>query len=802
MKKLYTFLILAFTVVVGNAQIINFADANFKQRLMESGTSSIVAKNLLGSYFRIDSNFDNEISVAEASQVSWIYIDGGTSFFVVSSINEISNFVNLKYLNCQDNLITAINVTGLSALEHLLCTGNQLTSLDVNGLSNLQELRCGGVFSSLNLNGLTSLNAFVCSAPLISIDLSSLINLDYLSLGSTQLTSIDLSPLANHLNQLSFPNNPNITSIDLSMLTSLTYISCYNNSNLASVNINGLVNLNEVTLSNNQSSSMDFSSGFPNISYLNIAGNHLSTIDISMLPNLATLDCRANNPLTSLFVKNGRLNSLNISNNPNLQYICADENKISSFQLQVNQSVSTNCHINSYCSFTPGGTFYTIQGSSKFDVNGDGCDASDIIMPLQKINISSGIVAASLISDISGNYSIPVLTGTHTITPQIENPTYFIASPASATITFPTAASPLMQNFCITGNGVHNDLEVNLIPINISRPGFNSLYKIIYKNKGTGTQSGTVNLTFDDTKMDLVSATPINISSSNNMLSWSFSNIQPFETKEILFTMNLNSPSEIPAVNGGDVLSYTATIVGAIDETPIDNTSVLNQTMVNSFDPNDKTCLEGTTVSPDTVGKYVHYVIRFENTGTANAQNIVVKDIIDTAKYDISSLVPLSGSATFTTRIINTNQVEFIFQNINLPFTAGTNTGYVAFKIKTKPTLVVGDTFSNAANIYFDYNFPVVTNTATTTIATLGTPDFEFSSVFCLSPVPTKNVLTITTKQNVIMSSLSIYNGLGQLMQVNTNPNEAIDVSGLKTGSYFIRIVSDKGTVSGKFLKE
>ena len=52
------------------------------------------------------------------------------------------------------------------------------------------------------------------------------------------------------------------------------------------------------------------------------------------------------------------------------------------------------------------------------------------------------------------------------------------------------------------------------------------------------------------------------------------------------------------------------------------------------------------------------------------------------------------------------------------------------------------------------------------------------------------------------MSSISIYNMLGQLVQVNTNPNEAIDVSGLKTGSYFIRIVSDKGTASGKFLKD
>ena len=259
---------------------------------------------------------------------------------------------------------------------------------------------------------------------------------------------------------------------------------------------------------------------------------------------------------------------------------------------------------------------------------------------------------------------------------------------------------------------------------------------------------------------------------------------------------------ETPAVNSGDVLPYTATVVGATDETPADNVATLNQTVINSLDPNDKTCLEGTTVSPNMVGNYVHYVIRFENNGTANAENIVVKDVIDATKFDVSSLIPLSGSASYTTRITNTNQVEFVFQNINLPFAAGTNTGYVAFKIKTKPTLVLGDTFSNSANIYFDYNFPIVTNTTTTTIATLGNQDFEFGSVFALSQVPAKNSLTITSKKDVIITSLSIYNTLGQVVQVNTNPNETIDVSGLQRGSYFIRITSDKGSATSKFIKE
>jgi hypothetical protein len=66
------------------------------------------------------------------------------------------------------------------------------------------------------------------------------------------------------------------------------------------------------------------------------------------------------------------------------------------------------------------------------------------------------------------------------------------------------------------------------------------------------------------------------------------------------------------------------------------------------------------------VGKELHYMIRFENTGTASAVNIVVKDMIDMDKFDISSLVPLEWkSSVYVTRISIGNKVEFIFENIN-----------------------------------------------------------------------------------------------------------------------------------------
>lgn len=69
-------------------------------------------------------------------------------------------------------------------------------------------------------------------------------------------------------------------------------------------------------------------------------------------------------------------------------------------------------------------------------------------------------------------------------------------------------------------------------------------------------------------------------------------------------------------------------------------------------------------------------------------------------------------------------------------------------------------------------------------------------------PNPAKETLTINGDSVILIKYLYIYNLLGQLVQKNTNPNETIDVSELKTGSYFIQIVTDKGTASHKFIKE
>lgn len=771
MKRIY--ILFALLIAVGaQAQIINIPDANFKAKLVSANTNNSVARGLTGiANIKIDTNNNGEIEQSEALLVGSLQINNAD----IGDLTGIASFTNLFSLWCSQNDLTTLNLTNLAQLATLICDTNPLTTLNINGLSQLQWIDANGCeLSTLNLSGLTGLKTLrIHGNNFTTMHISGLPALLELGCESNQITALSItgSPQIQSL----YCRNNLLTTLNVSANTSLREVWCSNNQ-LTSLNVNGLINCYSLYCENNQ----------------------LTTLDLNSLRALDTL-LAENNNLTSLFVKNGISESATLYSNPNLAYVCCDEAEVDSYI----DNVPATCEVNTYCTFTPAGTYYTISGTQTWDSNNNGCDNFDGLMPYLRIDkkTTSGNLVGSYLSNNSGEHAIVTQSGTYVYTPVLEFPAYFNITPSTSTITLPGSSTWLP--YCITSNGAHPDLEVSIIPLDAARPGFNSNYKIICRNKGNVGITGMVQFTFNDAVLDFVSATPAATQTTGN-LSWNFLNLKPFQTNEMLVMLNSNSPVETPAVNINDVFPFSASVTfPQTDETPTDNSFVFNQTVVGSYDPNDKTCVQGTTIAPTMVGKYVNYVIRFENTGTFAAQHVIVKDLIDTAKFDVATLIPLSASHNFSTKITG-NKVEFIFQNINLPFDDFNNDGYIAFKIKTKPTLVVGDSFSNAASIYFDYNHPIVTDPAVTTISVLETKDFEFSDYLSIYPNPTDGVLNIQSKNNLEISSAEIYNALGQLVMAITQTGEVakIDVSQLGSGNYFIRIHSDKGTTNAKFAKK
>lgn len=726
----------------------------------------------------------NAINIAQLGSAGDVINIQNTSVqeISVSNINgfNISGLPNLKKLSLENSTMTSLNLSNLPTLEEVNVSQNQfLTSINFAGDTALKKLE-------LFRNKLSSL----------SIPNPSLVN--YLSIGFNLFQTFDVTPYTGLVTFLA--NDNQITSLDFSSSPLIGMLYIYNNQ-LTTLTLNNNPVLGYLYANNNHITNIAFdqAKGLKGIQVMN---NSLTNIDLSKQTILDIADLDNNLALQTLNLKNGKHNYLGIgfSNTPQLQYVCTDPIETNYIISQLASYNQPNAVVNSYCSFTPGGSsYFMLQGKTRYDMNANGCDINDMIKPFQKFNILGQNMA---ISDAFGSYSFPLIYGINTITPMLENSSYFNITPPSFTTNFPTQASPYTQNFCLTANGTHNDLEVVIIPIQTAVPGFDAQYKIVYKNKGTGTQSGNIAFNFDHTRMVYQSATTAPASQSTGVLNWNFTNLLPFETKEITVTVKLNTPTQNPPLNSGDILHYTAQINGATDETATDNNFTLNQTVGNSFEPHDKTCLEGTSIAQTQVGDYVHYLIRFENKGTANARNIVVKDEIDVSKFDLSSVIALNGSHNFITEIKSPNIVEFIFENIQLPFDDANNDGYVSFKIKTKSTLNAGDFFSNTAKIYFDYNAPIVTNTYTTTIAgSLATSEVKNDkNTISIYPNPVKDILSLKSPDEV--TKVEIYDVAGRVINSMGAKGNSINVSDLPKGNYLIKLfLKDKVSVQ-KFIKD
>lgn len=719
---------------------------------------------------------------------------------------DVSQNLQLSTLFCSDNDILNLDVSQNINLESFWCHNNSLTSLDVSQNTGLTSLICSNnSLGTLNITSNTGLYNLSCNNIGISqLDISQNLMLGILSVSGNQLTTLDVG---NHQNLQSLGCAGNLLEdLDVSQNSNLNFLNCSDN-NLGMLDVSSNVLLSTLYAINIGISVLDLSQN-SELEKLVCESNQITTLDLSENVNLNYLKIKFN-PLESLFIKNGTYNGggngsyIDLPTGSTLSYICADPFELGYFESMIG-NWGWNFEVNSYCSFTPGGEFYTIEGQNTIDEDMNGCDVSNPAYPYLYYGISDSTTTGAHLANGNGEFNIPLQQGTYAITPQLENPTYFSVSPSSLSVSLPDDGSPYLQDFCITPNGTFNDLEVMIVPLDVARPGFDADYKIVYKNKGTTSLSGNVNLNYDDVHMDLVSAAPVADSQSTGSLTWNFTNLNPFESQEIYFTMNLNTPIETTfPLNGGDILVYNVGItpVGS-DETPSDNIMVLSQGVVNSYDPNDKTCLEGATIGPDRVGEYVHYMIRFENTGSASAINIVVRDEIDSNKFDITSLVPLEGSHDFETRIQNGDKVEFIFEGVNLPFDDANNDGYVLFKIKTLQTLNEGDTFSNDAEIYFDYNAPIITNDYQTSVQSpLSTNEIILGSNLNVYPNPVKNQFTIETVEGVDVESVTIY-GISGGVVAKMGRQTSYDISEYASGVYIVELSTNKGTINKRIVKQ
>lgn len=783
------------------------------------------------------------VNLGLSNNVALEYLHCSTNDLINIHLNQ-SNI--LHTINCNYNLLTELNIGQSDSLITLECGNNNLSELNVLGAKSLERLYCNNNnISQLNLSQSTKLSYLNCSYNgLEIIDFSNLKLLETLNLRENKLGYIDLHNnvnlkeiyalragitylnlsgcrsieeiyLHNYNSTSTISETNNINILNVSDCVALRILDCADLKNLSTLNVNGLQNLIEVDLENTNLSSVDLSSAI-NLKDLNITGLNLvklnldncsaleeidaseaaiDLLDLSSCSNLEYIKLDSKSDVTAIDMKNGKEQRFSISSNSNtpIEYICCDEVEKDAIVQRYLSSNASLPLINSNCDLIEGENIYRLNIDSQFSFDDEICGTNDELFPFIKYELINNSSTNVLHANANGHLSTFFTSGFYSFMPQLDNYPHLESTPQRVNITIDSLSSDTLINFCITSNADIYDLAVQLIPLTEARAGFDAKYELLYSNKGTLTTDGTVSLRIPHPLVSFLNASIQPDEISNNMLRWDFTDLQVFEQRSIILNFNLNSPVDSPSLNSGDVLEWQAEISSEFEDHNIkDNRFLLSQPVVNSYDPNDKQCLEGQLLTPELIGEYVHYKIRFENIGTASAIHVIIEDEINLDVFELNTLQVISSSHNFITRITKPNNVKFVFENINLPFEDEFNDGYVLFKIKTKDHLVVGDTIQNSAQIFFDFNEAVKTNTAQSQIV-LNTSTYQIHQnkpEVNIYPNPSDNYIICSSSQAI--NQISIYQISGKLVLnksiIDGRHNSKIDLEELIPGIYIIKV--------------
>ena len=237
------------------------------------------------------------------------------------------------------------------------------------------------------------------------------------------------------------------------------------------------------------------------------------------------------------------------------------------------------------------------------------------------------------------------------------------------------------------------------------------------------------------------------------------------------------------------------------------------QENIGSYDPNDK------QASPKGIGEEhllrentpIDYKIRFQNTGTDTAFNVVILDTLS-EWLDINTVRPGASSHPYTFQMLAGNVLEFRFDNIMLPdsnINQQASNGFIQFKVDQLPDNAHGTLIENNAAIYFDFNEPIITNTVFHTIGELAitattSPTASNQLPLKIYPNPFSEQATFKLPITTTKGTFLLYqmDGRKVLQETFRGSDFELNASQLNgSGLYFFEIMTAEGaTYHGKLM--
>ncbi|HRA58293.1 MAG TPA: T9SS type A sorting domain-containing protein [Bacteroidia bacterium] len=446
--------------------------------------------------------------------------------------------------------------------------------------------------------------------------------------------------------------------------------------------------------------------------------------------------------------------------------------------------------------------FNLINGNLYFD------DNSNTIQDVGEMGVANKMVTEQntgrfTFSQQNGNYNVSVLdTGNFTVSAATLN--YYNSVPLVHTAYFNSIQQvDSLNDFAFQPNGIINDVCVKLTPVSLFRSGFDATYNISYINNGTTTLSPTV-IFFPDTNISFASANVTPTSVTTDSVVWNIGALAPFQSGSIVVTVNVHTGLPIGSLINSSVRIEPV----AGDANPGCNYSSWEVFTTGSFDPNDILVSRDTLFTTEIPNPpYLDYIIRFQNTGNDTAFNVKILNPLDTNKLQLNTLEYVASSHPVNMNFIyHERNMEFKFDNILLPdsnVNEPLSHGFIHYRIKPKTSLVLNDSIQNNAAIYFDFNDPVITNTATThVVLPTGIASYQSAENIQLFPNPAQSELNI--QQIAAVEKIQVIDVLGKIVfekKTNSQQYLKINISQFQNGVYFVKAYSTQGVVVKKFVK-
>jgi len=403
----------------------------------------------------------------------------------------------------------------------------------------------------------------------------------------------------------------------------------------------------------------------------------------------------------------------------------------------------------------------------------------------------------------NGPYAHCSINGTYTIT-VASPPPHHVQSPAghSYTVTTPDQEFPGLDFGFWPIPGIH-DGKAN-VSYNWAWIGHVQSIHFQIRNIGTEPMTPTVTITLDPLQSYVGGPEPPT-SVNGQELVWSWPTMAPGEIEFVSFTQY----TSLDAIPYEPVVTYLELSIAEDDVDMSNNYSVLVVPARVGCDPNDKQVNE-VTITPEDVAdqKYLEYTVRFQNTGNAPASNVVVVDTLD-ADLDLSTFEML-GATHDHVLSINNGLATWAFPNIMLPDSTSDlegSQGAFFYRVAPKTSLVLGDEITNRADIYFDFNEPVLTNTTVTVVALeTDIPEPCIGVGLSVHPSPGSGVVTVRWASAQLNNArFSVLDALGRTVHTSSmNGSRAngqdVDLSFLPQGSYVARLTSDTSEASTRFV--